>query len=135
MLLSWRNFMRVGLAKAGLLGKGQDVNMRELFDYFQNSKLQVTKGWIARDVGKILMSIDDEHLSDAESWIEKAINIDSRKGMLWSLGRNHVLYAELFKRMGREAKARENLNKAIEIFEACSADGWVKKTEEMLNSL
>jgi hypothetical protein len=29
-----------------------------------------------------------------------------------------------------KSKAKENLNKAIEIFKECGAEGWVKKYEE-----
>jgi hypothetical protein len=39
----------------------------------------------------------------------------------------YALYAELFKRKDDLSKARENLNKAIEILKECGADGWIKK--------
>jgi hypothetical protein len=32
-------------------------------------------------------------------------------------------------------KARENLDKAIEIFKECGADGWVVKTEKELAAI
>jgi hypothetical protein len=38
----------------------------------------------------------------------------------------------LFKRKGDKPKAKENLNKAIEIYKECGADGWMKKAEEEL---
>jgi len=44
--------------------------------------------------------------------------------MRCSIG-DHALYAELFKRKGDQSKAKENLNKAIEILKECGADGWV----------
>jgi len=55
--------------------------------------------------------------------------------MRWHLGRNYALYAELFKRKGDLSKAKENLNKAIEILKECSADGWVEKYKKELASL
>jgi hypothetical protein len=42
------------------------------------------------------------------------------------------LYAKLFKRKGELLKAKENLNKAIEILKECGADGWVEKYEKEL---
>jgi hypothetical protein len=34
--------------------------------------------------------------------------------------------------VGDQSKARENLNKAIEIFKEFGADGWIKKYEDEL---
>ena len=39
------------------------------------------------------------------------------------------------KRRDEKSKAKDNLNKAIEIFKGCGADGWVKKYEEELASV
>jgi hypothetical protein len=41
----------------------------------------------------------------------------------------------LFKRKGGHSKAKENLNKAIEIYKECGADGWVEKYEKELAAL
>jgi len=38
----------------------------------------------------------------------------------------------MFRRKGDQSKAKENLNKAIEIFKKCGADGWVEKYEKEL---
>lgn len=51
---------------------------------------------------------------------------------MFELGRAHLLYAELLKRKGDLAEAKENLNTAIEIYRECGVDGWVKKAEEAL---
>ncbi len=55
--------------------------------------------------------------------------------MMSFLGRDYALYAELFRRKGDLSKAKENLNKAIEILRECGADGWVKKYEKELAEL
>ncbi len=54
--------------------------------------------------------------------------------MMWNLARDYALYAEFYKRKNNQAKARESLNKAIEIFTECGADGWVEKYEKELAS-
>ena len=54
---------------------------------------------------------------------------------MWHVGRDYVLYADGFARKGDAAGARENLNKAIQIFTECGADGWVKRTGEKLAKL
>jgi hypothetical protein len=46
-----------------------------------------------------------------------------------------VLYAELLRRKGDQSGAKQNLSKAINIFQECGADGWVKKTEEDMSAL
>ena len=42
-----------------------------------------------------------------------------------NLGVDYVLCAKLFKRKGDQSKARESLNKAMEIYKECGADGWM----------
>ncbi len=55
--------------------------------------------------------------------------------MMGYLARDYALYAELFKRKGDTPKTQENLNKAIEIFKECGADGWVERYEKELAEL
>jgi hypothetical protein len=52
--------------------------------------------------------------------------------MMWHLGRDYAFYAELFKRKGDLAKAKEMLRNSVAIFKECGADGWVKKYEKEL---
>jgi hypothetical protein len=51
---------------------------------------------------------------------------------MFNLGKDYVLYADLFKRKGDRPKAKENLGKAIEILKECGADGWVARYEKEL---
>ena len=88
--------------------------------------------WIARDIGEILLNVDDDLTSDAELWARKAIEADKGNGVRWSLARDYSLYAEILKRKGDKSNARENLNKGLRIFRECGAEGWVEKIEEEL---
>ena len=81
------------------------------------------------------MNLDDGHLSEAQTWIQKAIEEDQRNGTRFFLGRDYALYAEWFKRKGDRSNARENLGKAVEIMKECGADGWVEKYEKELTAL
>ncbi|MBW1888422.1 MAG: hypothetical protein JRI52_08755 [Deltaproteobacteria bacterium] len=74
-------------------------------------------------------------MNEAEDWVKKAIKADEINCMMWHLGRDYALYAELFKRKGDQSKARENLNKAIEIFKECGADGWVERYEQEMAAI
>jgi hypothetical protein len=47
-----------------------------------------------RYIGKILLNIDDQHISEAEDWIKKAMEADKRDGTMCSLGGDYAFYAE-----------------------------------------
>jgi len=55
--------------------------------------------------------------------------------MIWQLACDYGLYADLFRLMSNNRNASKNLNKAIELFRECGADGWVKKSEDKLSQL
>jgi tetratricopeptide (TPR) repeat protein len=129
---SWANLAKVGAARSKVMNKEKDVNLESLYVHSRNNKLNVPEGWIQRYIGEILLNIDDQHISEAEHWIQKAIEASQRNRMMLYLGHDYVLYAELFKRKGDRLKTHENLGKAIEIFKECGADGWVEKTEKDL---
>jgi len=129
------NLARVGLARSKVINREKEVDLESLYAYSRNNKLKVNEGWFQRYIGEILLNIDDQHLSEAEQWIQKAIEADQRNRMMFHLGKDYVLYAELFKRKGDRFKAQENLGKAIEILKECGADGWVEKAEKELAAL
>ncbi len=126
---------RTALARAKVMNNEMDIDLESLYHYENENKGKWLDGPLKRDIGEILLNIDNQHMDEAEDWIKKAIEADNRNGMIWYLGRDYALYAELFKRKGDQSKARENLNKAIEILKECGADGWVEKYEKELTSL
>jgi hypothetical protein len=89
------------------------TDLESLYRHEGEVKLKWMKGMMSRSIGEILFHIDDQHISEAEDWINRAIEADERNGMMWFLGRDYALYSELFKRNGDKIKARENLTKAI----------------------
>jgi predicted ATPase len=131
----WVNMWKIFIARSKVLNNDKDITLSEVFEYYENINVKAVKGWAARYVGEILLNIDDQHISEAEDWVKKAIETDKRHGTMWSLGGDYALYAELFKRKGDLPIAKVNLNKAIEIFKECGADGWVEKAEKQLASL
>jgi len=83
----------------------------------------------------ILLNVNDRHMTEAEEWIRKAVETSNKSGMMWELGSDYAVYAELLKRRGDLAGAREKLNKAIEIYQECGADGRLKKSQQDLVEL
>jgi class 3 adenylate cyclase/tetratricopeptide (TPR) repeat protein len=135
LLPSWVNMFKVAVARAKALNNERDINLSELFKYHKNNKFKVLEGWMARYIGETLLNIDDQSISDAEDWVKQAIEADKRNGMKLFLASENALYAELFKRKGTQSKAKINLQKAIEIFRECGADGYLKKAEKDLAAL
>ena len=80
------------------------------------------------------MNDDEQHLSEAENCIKKALEADKRNGMMLYLGNDYELYAKFFRRKGDPLKSKDNLTKAFKIYEECGADGWAKRYEEQLTS-
>jgi class 3 adenylate cyclase/tetratricopeptide (TPR) repeat protein len=133
--LSVANLAKLGSAKSKVMKREKGVNLEALYTYSRNNKIKAYESWIQGYIGEILLNIDDQHLSEAEHWIQKAIGADQKNRTMFNLGRNYVLYSDLFKRKGDRLKAQENLGKAIEILKECGADGWVTKYEKELAAL
>jgi tetratricopeptide (TPR) repeat protein len=132
---SWANLAKVGLARSKVINKERDVNLESLYAFSQNNKVKVVEGCIQRYIGEILLNVDDQHILESEHWIQKAIEADQRNRMMFHLGKDYALYADLFKRKGDRLKAQESFGKAIEIFKECGADGWVEKYEKELTGI
>jgi class 3 adenylate cyclase/tetratricopeptide (TPR) repeat protein len=132
---SFTKLTKIALARAMALNNERDIYMESLYEYVSENKMKQCDGWMRRYIGEILLKIDDQHISEAEEWIKKAIKADKMNGMMFHLGMDHILYAELFKRKGDQSKARETLGKSIEILKECGADGWVEKYEKELAKL
>ncbi len=132
---SWAGCGRVSLARSRVMNKEKDVNLESLYAHSHNNKIKAAEGWFRKYIGEILLNIDDHHISEAEYWINDAIEADKRNGMMFHLGLDYALHADLFKRKGDRLKSQENLGKAIEILKECGADGWVEKYEKELGAL
>jgi tetratricopeptide (TPR) repeat protein len=132
---SWAGVGKTGLARSMVMNTEKDVDLDSLYACSRNNKATLFEGWIQRYIGEILLNIDDQHLSEAEHWVQNAIEADQRNRMMFNLGKDYALYADLFKRKGDRLKVLENLGKAIEILKECGADGWVEKYEKELAAL
>ena len=129
------NFSKIAVARTKVISNEKDIDLESLYSYANENKIKLYDGSTARHISDILMNIDEHHMSEAKNWINKAIKAHKRYGMMWDLGRDYALYGELSKRMGDQSKAKENLNKAKDIFKECGADGWAQQTERALSHL
>jgi tetratricopeptide (TPR) repeat protein len=131
---SWAYLWELLIVRARILN-GQPVDYNNLIRSYDNVKVKILEGWVARLIGDILLRVENQGTARAEEWIKTAIDADKRNGTRWNLGMDYALYAEFFKRNGDFSRAREQLGKAIDIFKGCGADGWVEKYEKELASL
>ena len=131
---SYINLCKTAKARATILNETQHIDINEL-SILYNNNIKLNEGWMARFISEILLNIDDQHISEAEEWINKAIKADTRNGTRWHLANDYAVYGDILKRKGDQSGAKENLTKAIEIFKECGADGWVEKYEEELEAL
>ena len=132
---SFMNLHRLAVARARVMRNDKDIDLELLYGYAGGNRVKAYEGWMASYIGEILLNIDEKRLPEAEVWIKKAIGADRRNGMMFDLGKDYRLYAELLRRKGDTPEAKENLQKAIQIFEECGADGRVKKAQESLASI
>ena len=123
------NLQNLCLEKLKVLNNDRNIQLAELTKYCEKNKLKFFEGTVARFIGEIFLKIDDQHMSEAQDWIEKSIAIDEKNGTFWFLGRDHALYSDFFKRKDDKPKAKEHLVKAIDVLKECGADGWVEKYE------
>jgi len=135
LIPSFLNLSKIDLARAKVMNNEMDVDLEALYRYEAEHKIGMYDGLMSRYIGEILLNIDEKHISEAEDWISKAIEADSRNGMMFWLGKDYAAYAELLKRKGDTQKAKEKLKHAIEIYKECEAEGWVEKAEQELQGL
>jgi len=135
LLPSWAAFAKAGAARSKVMNKEKDVDLDSLYAASQNIRVKAAEGWMAHYIGEILLNLEEPEISKAEHWIQKAIEADQRNGMMFRLGRDHALYAELLKRKGARPEGLEHLGKAIEILIECGATGWVEIYEKELAAI
>jgi class 3 adenylate cyclase/tetratricopeptide (TPR) repeat protein len=135
LLPSWVNLSQIAIIRVKVMNNQKNINLDEFFKYHDEIKLKMFKSWGLYYLGDVLLNIDDQHISQAEDWIKKAIEAHKNYGMMWHLATDYVLHAKIFNRREKLPKTKENLIKATEIFQKCGADGWVKKYEKELAAL
>jgi tetratricopeptide (TPR) repeat protein len=126
---------KVARAISSTIEDSTNFSLQNIASQYEIIKWKQFKGWAAMYIADFLIRTGSRYLLESESWVLKAIENDERYGQKWHLGQDYAVYAEFFKRKGDRDKAKENLNKAIEILMECGADGWVEKYKTKLADL
>jgi predicted ATPase len=135
LMPAWINLNKLCLALVSIMDHKKDFNLEILRSYVKLNKIKLFDGWMRRYLAEILLYLNEQHLSEAENWIQKAIKRDQRNDLMLHLAKDYALFAEILQRKGNRITARENFGKAIEICKQCGADGWVEKYEKELATL
>jgi len=129
------NLAKIGFARAKVMDNEKDINLETLFTYSTKNRMVAYEGFNKKWISDLLSQLGGDYLSEAESWINQAIEADIKNGTNFNLARDYLSYVDLLTKKGDRLKARENLGKAIETFKGCGAGGWVEETEKNLASL
>jgi len=129
---SWLTLIRVAIARARVLQGGSEISLDEVLKSFSLNKNRGFSGWIAQYTAEILFHLSDQLLPQAREWADKAVGLDRQNGMQLLLGRDYLLSARIWNRMGHPVRAREELFRAIESFQQCGAQGYLKKASQEL---
>jgi len=121
---------KIGLTRTQIFNDKEDFNLETLYSYLSMPKAKLVEGWTRRYISEILMEIDRGRISEAKDWIKEAIIADRKNGTLFELAKDYLMYVKILKRMGDETQASEKLQRALEIFRECGAEGWVEKYEK-----
>jgi class 3 adenylate cyclase/tetratricopeptide (TPR) repeat protein len=132
VLPSWMNLNKISAARSMVMSNAKEVDLEAIYIYVSQNKINAYTGWMLESLFEILISMDEKHLSEAEEVIRQAVEANKRNGTMFHLAKDYALYADFFKRKNDIIKAKENINRAIEIFKDCGADGWVEKYENEL---
>ena len=118
-----------------ILGQ-REVDLASFTETYDRNRVKLLESYTARVIAEALVHAKGGgYWTEAESWLNKALELDARDRTTWGTAQDWNLYAELYKKRGDLRRARESLGKAIEKFTECGADGWVKRTEERLAKL
>jgi class 3 adenylate cyclase/tetratricopeptide (TPR) repeat protein len=134
-VLGWQAYGNVFLQRIIITMIGKSTQTFDPTVSRSEKKVKLTEGICEATIADILIKLDKKFIPEAEAAVEKAIAADTRNGTRWFLGQDYAVYADVCKAKGDMAGARANLNKAIDIYRQCGADGWVKRYESQLASM
>jgi tetratricopeptide (TPR) repeat protein len=132
---SWASCFQLGMAKCGVMLGEKDVNLESLRAILTENRLKLAEGWICRYLADILLNLGESYIAESEQWMQSAVEADENNGLRFSLGLDHALYGDYFKRRGERTKAQEQFGKAVDTLRECGADGWVERYEKELTKL
>jgi hypothetical protein len=89
---------------------------------------------VLRNIGFLVKNVPFA-AKKAENHFNKTIEISREIGAKYFMGLSYLDLGLLYRVKGEKARARECLTNAIELFEQCELENWLKRAREALASL
>jgi len=136
-LPTWQNLNKIGAARAMVMNRETGFELESIYKYISDIKVKIMEGWQRRYLAEVMLHLDGvgHHLTEAEEWIRQAIEADQKNSMMFHLAKDYALFADILRRKDDTQNAKENLKRAIQIFEDIGADGWTEKYENQLAAM
>ena len=109
------------------------ISIREMIDLHEEHKYMINIAFGYYMLGEIYA--DNGQIEEAMTKLKIAEEMYEERGIHYYVARIHAIYANLYKKEGNNSKAKESLNKSIEILSDIKADGWVEKYEKELDAI
>jgi hypothetical protein len=81
----WLNMHKTSLARAKVMNN-EDIDLKLLYAYVDQNQMKIYDGRMRRCIGEILFHLGEQHLTEAEEWVYRAIEADDTNGMMFYLG-------------------------------------------------
>lgn len=94
----------------------------------------ITLSTMAKNVGFILKNVPSA-TKKAEEHFNRAIEVAREIGAKGTLGQAYLDLGRLHRAKGRKEAARDCISEAIQFFEQCEAEGYLKQAKEALENL
>jgi tetratricopeptide (TPR) repeat protein len=127
--------MNLALAREDVMLGEKNVDLDKLRQIAEHEKIKMYKGWSCGKMAEILLNLGGNYYSEAEKWIQKAIDANARNGMNFKLGMDYAVYGDLFRRMGDRDKAQNTFHKSVKVLQECGADWWAEQYQKELVEL
>jgi len=135
MFPCWIDLISIKIMLIDAINGKKGVDLSRQYSYEIKSKFKFLSGLESKLVAEILMNIDEKYYPEAEKWIKKAIVQDRQSHTFFQLAIDYAFYAKLLIRKGDKLNSHAEMDKAIEIFKECGADGWVGRYKNELKRL
>jgi len=129
---SLTNLYRLSILRSRLLQK-ESIEMEEVYGCAERNRIRINNGVMAYHVAEILLNMTIDPLDAVEKWITQAIEHDRKNGMKWYLGKDHLLAGKYWRRKQDDIKTADHMQKALDIFRECGADGWAASVRKEMD--
>ncbi|MFC1877072.1 AAA family ATPase [Thermodesulfobacteriota bacterium] len=131
MVPQWINLAKVSIAKAQSKSGIKNINMDTMNGFAATNQAKSLDSMLAHNLAEIYMNIGN--IQEAEKWIVESKKINKENKMIFHLGQNFAIHAEICKQMDDKNRAKKHLLEARKRYKECGADGWKDQIEKELS--